>query len=94
MKWQVVIEAEIPGGGDFVEARVDDLMEHLVDSGVDDPTVGASLASGVVEIEFVVEAPTLLLAQEEARSLLYKTWGRPLGDEIVGESTRRTLVPA
>ncbi len=92
MKWQVMIEAEIPAAAEFVEARADELMERLVDEGIEDPTVGATLASNVVEVEFVVEAQSLPEAQRFAQEIMLKTWGPPVN--LIGESTRRALVPA
>lgn len=93
IKWQVRIEAEIPAGADFVEARADELMEYLVDEGIEDPTVGASLTTAIVEVEFVVEARSLPEAQLFARDIMLKAWGPPTeAMRFIGEST--ALVPA
>lgn len=95
IKWQVAIEAEIPADAKFVEARADELMEYLVDEGIEDPTVGASLATGIIEIEFIVEARSLPEAQLLARDIMHKAWGPPTeAMQLIGESTRRALVPA
>ncbi|MGH9104395.1 MAG: hypothetical protein ACRDZX_00890 [Acidimicrobiales bacterium] len=93
MKWQIRLEVQVHGHADNVEAFIDDAMEHLVDSGIEDPTVGGELASGIAEVEFVVEASTLGEAQQIAHDIVAKTLGQPNG-ELIGESTRRALVPA
>lgn len=93
MKWQILLEVQLYGDPDEIEALLDEVMECLVDSGIDDPTVGAALATGVAQIEFVVEAASLQEAQVLARELCVKALGQPNG-EFIGESTRRSLVPA
>lgn len=95
MRWQVVIEAETPAAAKFVEEWGDHLMERLVDAGFEDPTVGASLATGTVEIEFVVRAESMPEAQQIARDAVFNIWHPPdEGAQFIGQSTRRALVPA
>lgn len=94
MKWHILLEVRLPGEPADVEALLDNVMEHLVDAGIEDPAVGASLQAGTVEIEFVVDGGVLEEAHQRARHILAEALKLPPNSELVGESTRRAeLVP-
>ena len=86
MKWQIRLEVKIDGDADAVEAFLDNVMEQLVDSGVEDPAVGAATATGATEIEFLVDGQSIEESQYNARDIACKMIP---GIEIVGEVTRR-----
>jgi|GEM_PF-6418509 len=92
MKWQIVLEVQLDGKPEDLQRVLDDTMESLLEASVEDPTVGATLSSGVVEIEFVVDAPALSVAQQKAHEIIAKALGVPA--DLIGESVRRDLVPA
>ncbi|HEY5246580.1 MAG TPA: hypothetical protein VIJ60_12995 [Acidimicrobiales bacterium] len=95
MKWQILLEVRLHGEAGDIEALLDSTMEHLVDAGIEDPSVGAALEVGTVEIEFVVEADALEDAHQRARGIIADALALPPDSELVGESTRRAeLVPA
>ncbi len=95
MKWQILIEVRLHEDADDIEALLDSTMEHLVDAAIEDPSVGAALEVGTVEIEFVVDGDTLEDAHQRAQGIIAKALALPPDSELVGESTRRAeLVPA
>lgn len=95
MKWQIVLEVRLRGEPDVVEALLDDAMGHLVDADIEDPSVGAALGTGAVEVEFIVEGETLEEAHQHARDIVEKALDLPPSSELVGESTRKAEpVPA
>ncbi len=95
MRWQILLEVQLHGDAADVEALLDSAMEHLVDAGIEDPSVGAALDAGTVEIEFVVDGETLDDAHDRARTIIAEALALPPESELVGESTRRAnLVPA
>ena len=95
MKWHILLEVRLHGEPEAVEAFLDDVMERMVDAGIEDPAVGASLQAGIVEIEFVVEGGFLEEAHQRVRRILAEALRLPANSELVGESTRRAeLVPA
>ena len=96
MKWQIVLEVELNGAPEDVEAVLDQVMEHLVDEDVHNPSVGAAIGTGKTEIEFVVEAETLDHAHYLAHALLSKSLNLPALGQLVGQSTRKSeeLIPA
>ncbi|MGH9106359.1 MAG: hypothetical protein ACRDZX_11090 [Acidimicrobiales bacterium] len=95
MKWHILLEVRLQGEPEDVEAVLDNLMEHLVDAGIEDPAVGASLQMGTVEIEFVVDGAVLEEAHRRSRNILAGALMLPPNSELVGESTRRVeFVPA
>lgn len=95
MKWHILLEVRLRGEPDDVEAVLDSVMEHLVDAGIEDPAVGATLQVGAVEIEFIVDGEDLEEAHQRARRVLADALELPPESELVGESTRRAEpVPA
>jgi hypothetical protein len=95
MKWQIVLEVELNGAPENVEAVLDRLMEQLVDEDVENPSVGAAIGTGKTDIEFVVEAETLEDAHYVAHKLLSKSLNLPALGQLVGQSTRKSeLIPA
>jgi hypothetical protein len=89
MKWHILLEVRLKGEPEDVEAFLDNVMEHMVDAGVEDPAVGSSLQAGTTEIEFVVEGAFLEEAHQRGRRILSEAIKLPANSELVGESTRR-----
>ncbi len=100
MKWQIVLEIQLSGSPDDIEALLDQVMTDLVDAGIENPGIGITgSAPGLAEIEFVVSGPaTLHEAHRVAQDIMSKTALRlpaDVGATLVGESTRNAeLVPA
>ncbi len=73
-----------------LEGHIDAVMEILIDRGIDDPTLGGSLASGEIEIAVDVEArnPTHALkrAFEIMLSAIEQSGGRVI--DSLGEPVR------
>jgi hypothetical protein len=89
MKWQILLEVELYGAPNDIEAVLDRVMEYLVDDNVENPGVGVALETGFTEIEFVVVADGIEEAHEIARKVLSKSLNLPSSGQLIGESTRK-----
>jgi hypothetical protein len=67
---------------------------NLIDAGIEDPSVGAALEAGTVEIEFVVGGAASEDAHQRAQGIIAEALALHPDSELVGECTRRAeLVP-
>ncbi len=93
MKWQMAFVAQLQGSPEDVEAMLDAAMERMLEAGVEDPAIGAALASGAISIEFVVEGADVEEIQRAGLSVLRHALQQSGNSEILGTRTDR-LEPA
>ena len=69
MKASFVVQLQVVGEPEQIEASLDRVMEELLRLNVEDPAIGGSMETGEVEISLAIDAPSL----EEAAPLAMST---------------------
>ena len=97
------------GGPDALDVHLDRVMDELVKLGVEDPSLNATLASGLVELSVVVEAGSfpeaMKVGLDLARTAIHAAGGgtpdwpsdprdAPWGITLEETSVRKALVDA
>jgi hypothetical protein len=76
--------ADVPPNAEILDRVVDDLMEALLDLGVDDPAVSGTLSNMAVEIEMVVDAESPAEAVAKAADVLRDAMVKMFGQQPPG----------
>jgi len=96
MKYMTIQEVQCVGDLSIFDARLDDLMNALLDleendAAIEDPDLAATLSRGTVDVQMVVEAGDPADAMVKALCFL-RTAIHAIGDATPGWETQRAVM--
>jgi hypothetical protein len=99
MLFNITVQVRFTGDLSSLEEQLDRVMEELVGIGVVDPSIGAALPDGNIEISLSAEGPTLEAALQRAfadiRTAIHAAEGAtPNWPEVTGQGVTAQLVDA